>query len=282
MATTPAREGTAGRAEFELEQLWRQFTVGRSPRLRDRLILTYAPLVKYVAGRVSATLPDHVERNELVSDGLVGLIEAVDRYRPGTGVKFESFALPRIKGAMLDRMRSLDWAPRSSRTSQRRIEAALRKIEQRTGTVAGGGEVAHELGVSRQELDNALAEISRSGLVELDRSLPTGDENEGLDLYSRIADANADEPAGEFEREEQRELLVRAIDGLPERERLVIVLFFYEELPLRDISAILGVSESRVSQLQGQAIVRLRTRLHHLAPKAREDEGILEGAGKAA
>lgn len=260
-------------AHAELSVLWSTFVETGCARTRDRLILTYAPLVKYVAGRLGAALPDHVEQSELISDGLVGLIEAVDRYRPGEGVKFESYALPRIKGAMLDRMRSLDWAPRSLRTSQRRIEQTLRKLEQRTGRAPSWDEVAEELGVSREDLDGALAEIGRSALVALDRTYTgAGEEDDGLDLYSRIADPTADEPASELELEEQRELLVKAIDALPERERLVLVLFYYEELPLRAISSMLGVSDSRVSQLQAQALVRLRARLRPLRPESPEPE----------
>lgn len=278
MSTAPTTPPDPTRVNKELEELWRSFTRTRCPRTRDRLILTYAPLVKYVAGRVGSTLPDHVERSDLISDGLVGLIEAVDRFRPSEGVKFESFALTRIRGAMLDRMRSLDWAPRSLRTSQRRIEQTLRKLEQRTGRSPSWDEVADELGVSREELDDALVEIGRSSLVALDRTLlGAGEADDGLDLYSRIADANADEPGSELELEEQRELLVKAIDALPERERLVLVLFYYEELPLRAISSMLGVTDSRVSQLQAQALVRLRARLRHLWPESQESE-----AGQAA
>lgn len=268
----PTRPAGAG-ATAELHSLWTTFVRTRCPRTRDRLILTYAPLVKYAAGRVGSALPDHVEQSELISDGLVGLIEAVDRFRPAEGVKFESYALPRIKGAMVDRMRSLDWAPRSLRTSQRRIEQTLRKLEQRTGEAPSWDEVADELGVSREELDAALTEIGRSSFVALDRTFAgAGEEDDGLDLHNRIADTNADEPGSELVLEEQRELLVKAIDALPERERLVLVLFYYEELPLRAISSMLGVSDSRVSQLQAQALVRLRARLRHLKPESRESE----------
>ena len=263
----PAGEA-ARRADLELDRLWREFARTRCARTRNQLILTYAPLVKYIAVRLCSTLPDHVEKSELVSDGLVGLIEAVDRYRPGEGVRFQSFAVQRIRGAMLDRMRSLDWAPRSLRLTQRQVEEAAAKLEQRLGRIPSWDEVAAELGITRADLDGALAEVGRSSVLALDATLPgAAGEDDAGDLRSRIADGNALDPADDFDLEDRREALVRAIDALPERERLVLVLFYYEELPLRDISSILGVTESRVSQLQGQALVRLRARLHQFDPE---------------
>lgn len=265
MAGSAPSDGSAQAAQ-QVRDLWKRYASKRDPSLRDQLILMYMPLVGYVASTLHRRLPEHVDKEDLHSDGLIGLIEAVDRFQPDEGVKFETFALPRIRGNMLDGMRQLDWVPRSLRSLQRKIDAATAKQMQANQQV-DWDKVADEVGVSRGELDTALANIGRSSVFALDGFVSAEDDEEGS-MYDRLRDPNAPDPLAEAEREERYAALVRAIDVLPERERMVLVLFYYEEQPLKEIAALLGVTESRVSQLQGQALTRLNARLKSYQPAA--------------
>jgi RNA polymerase sigma factor for flagellar operon FliA len=244
----------------EILRLWREFTQTRDDRRRDRLILHYIPLVHYVVSRLSIRLPVHVDSDDLYSDGLEGLIKAVDRFDHTKGMKFSTFAIPRIRGAMIDGMRTLDWVPRSVRKFEREYNAAVARL-QADGREHTDDDVAAMLGISRQELDKSMLDVARASIHTLD-GLLLGDEEDSSGMHDRLADANAPDPHSEAVREERYSALLRAVDSLPERERIVITHFFFEERPLKEIAALLGgVTESRVSQLQGQAAARLRQRL---------------------
>jgi RNA polymerase sigma factor for flagellar operon FliA len=254
MATSPT--------PADLSDIWRMYkTTGRQD-LRDRLILTYAPLVKYVAGRLGTGLPAHVEEGDLVSYGLLGLIGAIERYELDRDVKFETYAIARIKGSIIDELRSLDWVPRSVRSRAREIERAMVELENRLRRAPTDEEIAGEVGITRQEFDDNLSQISRSSVAALDElwtiSSSGGDT---VSLIDTIEDPNADDPSQAMARTEVREQLADAIARLPERERLVISLYYYEELTLREIGEVLGVTESRVSQLHTKAVLRLKVRL---------------------
>lgn len=245
----------------ELEQLWAQYKDDGRQELRDRLILHYAPLVKYVAGRVAVGLPQNVEQSDLVSYGIFGLIDAIDKFDLERGFKFETYAISRIKGAILDELRSIDWVPRSVRAKARGIEKAYAKLEGELHRTPTDEELALELEFSDEQLQATLAQISFVGLVALDEMLSVGGERgDGITLGDTIADARQG-PVAAFEVEEMRELLAQAINRMPEREKTVVTLYYYEGLTLAEIGEILGVTESRVCQIHTKAVLQLRSRM---------------------
>jgi RNA polymerase sigma factor for flagellar operon FliA len=246
----------------DTQQLWLDYTKSKDKHLRDRLILTYAPLVKYVAGRVGSGLPAHVDEEDLVSYGLLGLMGAIDRFDPTRDIKFETFAIARIKGAIIDELRSLDWVPRSVRSRAREIERAMADLEKTLHRAPTDEEIAEKLGITEEELDDSLTDISRSSIAALDELWTiSGSSGDQVSLIDTIEDTTGPEPQAALAQTELREALGEAIARLPEREKLVVTLYYYEELTLREIGDVLGVTESRVSQLHTKAILRLKARL---------------------
>jgi RNA polymerase sigma factor for flagellar operon FliA len=242
--------------------LWQEFKRTGDRGLRDRLILTYAPLVKYVAGRLGSGLPAHVEEGDLVSYGLLGLIGAIERFDPDRDIKFETYAIARIKGSIIDELRSMDWVPRSVRARARDIERAIADLESRLTRAPTDEEIAAKLGITEEEFQGSLLEISRSSIAALDELWASpGSSGDTVALIDTIEDPTAAEPQSAMAHTEVREALGEAISRLPEREKLVVTLYYYEELTLREIGEVLGVTESRVSQLHTKAILRLKARL---------------------
>ena len=250
--------------------LWREYRRTNDEKLRDRLILTYAPLVKYVAGRLGSGLPAHVEEGDLVSYGLLGLIGAIERYDPDRDVKFETYALSRIKGSIIDELRALDWVPRSVRARARDIERAVAELEAKLGRAPNDDEIAGKLGLTEDELEDSLTEISRSSIAALDELWTVSAGGDQIALIDTIEDTQGPEPQSALAQTELREAMADAIARLPEREKLVVTLYYYEELTLREIGEVLGVTESRVSQLHTKAILRLKARLGGSPAAARE------------
>jgi RNA polymerase sigma factor for flagellar operon FliA len=242
--------------------LWQQYRKTKDQGIRDRLILTYAPLVKYVAGRLGSGLPAHVDEGDLVSYGLLGLIGAIERYDPDRDVKFETYAIARIKGAIIDELRAMDWVPRSVRSRAREIERAIAELEKQLLRAPTDEEIAKKVGITEEELEESLTEISRSSIAALDElwtvSSSGGDQ---IALIDTIEDSDAPDPQSTLSQTEMKEAIGEAIARLPEREKLVVTLYYYEELTLREIGEVLGVTESRVSQLHTKAILRLKARL---------------------
>jgi RNA polymerase sigma factor for flagellar operon FliA len=246
----------------DTSQLWYQFRRTRDRAARDRLILTYAPLVKYVAGRLGSGLPAHVDEGDLVSYGLLGLIAAIERFDPGRDVKFETYAITRIRGSILDELRAMDWVPRSVRSRAREIERAIGSLEAKLGRAPTDEEIAARVGISQEELDDSLSDIARSSIAALDELWTTSDSGgEGVALIDTIEDETMPTPAVALSQTEMKETIADAIARLPEREKLVITLYYYEDLTLREIGEVLGVTESRVSQLHTKAVLRLKARL---------------------
>ncbi len=254
-------------AATDTQTLWQDYRKSRDQGLRDRLILTYAPLVKFVAGRVGASLPSHVDEQDLVSYGLLGLIGAIERFDPDREIKFETFAMARIRGAIIDELRSLDWVPRSVRTRARHIERAIAVLERELMRAPTDAEIATKLGITGEELEDSLHEISRSSVAALDELWSPSGGGDQISLIDTIKDETEPDPEMSLEQSEVREALAEAISSLPEREKLVVTLYYYEELTLREIGEVLGVTESRVSQLHTKAILRLKA---HLAGATRE------------
>jgi RNA polymerase sigma factor FliA len=248
--------------ETDSRSLWLDYRRTREKAIRDRLIVNYSPLVKYVAGRLGSGLPAHVEEADLVSYGLLGLMSAIDRYDPERDIKFETYAIARIRGSIIDELRTLDWVPSSVRSWAREIERAIRELETKLSRAPTDEEIAEKVGITTQELEDSLIDISRTSIAALDELWSTSSEGDQVSLLDTLEDPESIKPAEALDENEMREALAEAIDRLPEREKLVITLYYYEELTLREIGEVLGVTESRVSQLHTKAILRLRSRLH--------------------
>lgn len=244
----------------QTEKLWADYKVTRARDLRDKLIIQYSPLVKYVAGRVGVGLPRNVEQSDLVSFGVFGLIDAIEKFDPERGYKFETYAIARIKGAILDELRSIDWVPRSVRSKARTLERAMSKLEAEHHRAPTDDEVADEMGVSQQQLQATLSQISFVGVAALDEMLSGGDRGESVTLGDTVADSG-DGPMGVYEVEEMRQILAESINRMPEREKIVLALYYYEGLTLAEIGRVLGVTESRVCQIHTKAVLQLRSRI---------------------
>jgi RNA polymerase sigma factor FliA len=238
--------------------LWKQYGEARDPATREQLILEYADLIKYVAGRLSIYFGSNVEYDDLIGYGVFGLIDAIEKFDTTKKVKFETYASLRIRGAIIDSIREQDWAPRSLRKKSKDLEKAWSELENGLGHAATDQQVAEHMGISIDELNKLVQEMNMSQMVSLDDYLEQNSES-GLDLSdSTSVDM---QPERRMEGVEVREILSEAIEKLPEKEKLVVSLYYYEELTLKEISAIMKVSESRISQLHTKAILRMRGRL---------------------
>jgi RNA polymerase sigma factor for flagellar operon FliA len=247
----------------ELKELWRRCKEDGDERARERLVVAYSPLVKYVAGRMASGLPSHVEEGDLISYGLIGLIGAIERFDLEREIKFETYAVSRIKGAIIDELRSLDWVPRSVRAKARDVEKIHQQLENQLQRAPTEEEMAVKLGVEVEDFRNTLLEIANSSVLALDDLWTIADADGGLiSLLDTIRDPRAVDPQEEIDAVELKDRLADAIESLPDRERLVIALYYYENLTLREIGEVLGVTESRVSQLHTKAVLGLRGNLH--------------------
>ena len=245
----------------DIQTLWTDFRQTGDQNARDRLILNYSPLVKYVAGRLGAGLPTHVEESHLVSYGLIGLLGAIERFDPTREIKFETFAISRIRGAIIDELRALDWVPRSVRSRARDIEWAIGQLEAQLHRAPTDEEIAKKLDITFDELEDSLDEISRSSIVALDELWTVTSTGDQISLIDTLEDPDSIDPQRNLTDIELRQAIAEAISSLPEREKIVVTLYYYEELTLREIGDVLGVTESRVSQLHTKAILRLRGHL---------------------
>ena len=247
---------------IELKDLWRRYKSSGDERARERLVVAYSPLVKYVSGRMASGLPAHVDEADLISYGLVGLISAIARFEPEREIKFETYAITRIKGAIIDELRSLDWVPRSVRARARAIERANAKLEHRLQRAPTDEEMSVELDMSVQEFRDALLQISNSTIAALDELWTVSDASgDQVSLLDTLQDPDAADPVAALDQVDLKDRMADAIARLPEREKLVIALYYYENLTLREIGEVLGVTESRISQLHTKAVLRLRGRL---------------------
>jgi RNA polymerase sigma factor for flagellar operon FliA len=251
-APEPSVEDVAG--------YWRKFKESGDEGAREGLILHYAPLVKFVAGRVGAGLPRSVEQSDLISYGMFGLIDAIDKFDTDRNIKFETYAVNRIKGAILDELRALDWVPRSVRARAREIQRSLAELEHRLKRSVTEQELAEHMNVPLATLQDQLGEIAGLGFVALDELLDPSERGSAA-IGDLVADVRAVDPGGSFEEQETRYFLSDAINRLPERERLVITLYYYEGLTLAEIGDVLGVTESRICQIHTKSVMSLRNRM---------------------
>jgi len=243
-----------------IEQLWSDYKSTEARSARDRLIVHYSPLVKYVAGRVAVGLPQNIEQADLVSYGIFGLIDAIDKFDLERNIKFETYAIARIKGAIIDELRSIDWVPRSVRAKARNVEKAYSKLEAELLRTPTDAEVAQEMEISEEELHGIFNQISFVGLVALDEMLGGGERGESTTLGDTIPDKR-EGPVQAFEVEEMKHILANAINRLGDREKIVLTLYYYEGLTLAEIGEVLGVTESRVCQIHTKSVLQLRSRL---------------------
>lgn len=261
-AVPPAARGSVRPAPpTSLDELWRSYKASGDGRLREQLILHYSPLVKYVAGCVSVGLPPNVEQADFVSSGVFGLIDAIEKFEPERSIKFETYAITRIRGAMIDELRALDWIPRSVRQKARAVERAYATLEAQLRRTPSEGEVAEEMGIALEELHGVFSQLSLANVVALEELLHVGGEGERLSLMDTLEDTAAENPVEIAEDRELRRLLARAINTLPEREKTVVTLYYYEGLTLAEIGNVLGVTESRVSQIHTKSVLQLRAKL---------------------
>ncbi len=247
---------------IELKDLWRRYKRDGDERARERLVIAYSPLVKYVSGRMASGLPAHVEEADLISYGLGGLISAIERFELEREIKFETYAITRIKGAIIDELRSLDWVPRSVRARARAIERANAKLEHKLQRAPTDDEMAAELEMTVGDFQDALLQISNSTIAALDELWTVSDASgDQVSLLDTLQDPGAPDPAAVMDATDLKDRIADAIARLPEREKLVVALYYYENLTLREIGEVLGVTESRVSQLHTKAVLRLRGRM---------------------
>jgi RNA polymerase sigma factor for flagellar operon FliA len=249
---------------LDLKDVWTEYQETGDRQIRERIITDCMPLVKYVVGKVAASVPDHCDREELIQSGIFGLIDAIERYDPGRETKFETYAILRIRGAVIDELRSRDWVPRSKRKLAREVEAAACEIESRDGRVPSVADLAEAMGLSREEMEETLQQISFVSFVSLDE--PKGGETDGGSLRMRdlLSDTDIAGPSARIELEEKTRALSQAITELPEQERVVVTLYYYEDMRLKDIAELYGVSESRISQIHGRALILLKLRTEQL------------------
>jgi RNA polymerase sigma factor for flagellar operon FliA len=264
MPTSPRRAAaTEPQAGPSLDDLWESFKESGSLDAREQLIIHYSPLVKYVASRVATGLPANVEHADLVSYGIFGLIDALEKFDRSRQIKFETYAIPRIRGAIIDELRSLDWVPRSVRFKAREVEKAYAELESRLKRAPSDREIAEHLGVSLPELHDIVTQISFVSVAALEEVVTSGaDRGEYVSLLDTLADMAAADPASGLEGGETRAMLAAAINSLSEREKVVITLYYFEGLTLAEIGDVLGVTESRVCQIHTKAVGQLRNNLH--------------------
>jgi RNA polymerase sigma factor for flagellar operon FliA len=263
LARLPDPRGEEHRGDADrLEALWREYKATGGERLRERLILHYSPLVKYVAGRVGVGLPSNVDQADCVSYGIFGLIDAIDKFDLDRGIRFEPYAIRRIRGAILDELRALDWIPRSVRAKAKRVERAYASLEGKLRRTPSESEIAEEMGVALSDLHQIFAQLSLINVMALDELLSAStDCPGGVSLGDTLEDAGADDPVAIFESREMRQRLSGAIATLPDRERTVVTLYYFERLTLAEVGQVLGVSESRISQIHTKAMLQLRGKL---------------------
>ena len=250
--------------EREEDLLWEEFHKTKSAKLRDKFIRQYMPLVKYVAGKVAVGMPNSVEFDDLVGFGQFGLLDAINKYDPAKGVKFKTYAVTRIRGAIFDELREIDWVPRSVRQKSREIEDAIVNLEAKLGRTASDAEVAESLKMSEDEYHRTIMKVSGTSILSLNEVWYSGDDNDSMSIGDSIEAPNSLNPDVIAEREEIRKVIVQAINELQKKEKMVIVLYYHEDLTFKEIGEVLEVSESRISQLHTKANHRLRAKLTNL------------------
>lgn len=251
--------------EPELQSTWETYALSRDGQLRERLLIHYLPLVRVVAGRLKVGLPGSVEYDDLVSTGLMGLMNSIESFSPDRGFKFETFAVPRIKGAILDGLREVDWAPRSVRQKSRQLEQAIEKLTVELGRQPHDQEIARELGLEGDDYSHFMEQAGAASVISLDVRISEHDEDDGGSLHEVVADPESPSPLQVLEQRDARETARQLIARLSEQERAVVALYYYEELTFKEIGQVLGVSESRVCQIHTKVLATLRAKMKQIS-----------------
>jgi len=243
------------------DDLWKLYMDERNPLIREIVAEKYSPLVKYVAGKVAIGLPQNIEFEDLIGYGIFGLLDAIDKYDPSRGIKFKTYAVARIRGAIYDELRSIDWVPRSVRQKAKELEKIIGSMENKLGRAVQDEEIAREMAISLDDFHNLLMKISGSSVLSLSDVWYLGDDNDKISVVDTIESPFSLNPDIMVERDEIKRLIYEVITNLPEKEKKVLILYYYEDLTLKEIGKVLEVTESRVSQLHTKAILRLRSKL---------------------
>jgi RNA polymerase sigma factor for flagellar operon FliA len=241
-----------------VQKEWVQFKKDNNPQIRQKLLEEYLPLVKNVAGRMAMGFPKSVELSDLINTGVIGLIEALSNFDPFRGVKFETYAVPRIRGAILDELRSLDWVPRSTRAKSRELEKTTSKLQNQLGRPPSDRELAKSMKISSGELFSTMDDVASTTMLSLDELIYKEEDNRQIPRVETLEDLGSESVLGDLEQEELKAYLIQAISHLSEQERLVVALYYYEELTLKEIGEVMQISESRVSQIHTKAVLKLR------------------------
>lgn len=243
------------------EDLWKIYKKTKDLKVREHFVNQYAPLVKYVAGKIAIGMPQNVDFDDLVGYGVFGLLDAIEKFDPDKDIKFKTYAVTRIRGAIYDELRSIDWVPRSVRQKAKELERVIGKLENRLGRSAKDEEIARELGISVKDLHTLILKISGASILSLSDVWYVGDESDKVSVMETIESPKSLNPDVIVEREEVKNIIVQAISDLPDKEKKVLILYYYEDLTLKEIGEVLQVTESRISQLHTKAIMRLRSKL---------------------
>jgi RNA polymerase sigma factor for flagellar operon FliA len=243
------------------DELWQEYRQNKNPKIRDAFIRQYAPLVKYVAGKVYDGMPATVEFDDLVSYGTFGLLDAIEKFDPEQNVKFKTYAVVRIRGAIFDELRSTDWVPRSVRQKIREVEEAISSLEAQLGRPVSDQEIAGYLKIDENEFVKMMVKISGTSVLSLNEVWFSGDENDKVSIQDSIEGPEALKPDVEIERKEIQRIVFDVINQLPEKEKKIIILYHYEDLTLKEIGQVLDITESRVSQLHSKAMLRIKAKL---------------------
>ncbi|MCR9141372.1 MAG: RNA polymerase sigma factor WhiG [bacterium] len=247
--------------DHEEIELWREYRRSKNREVRDFLVEKYSPLVKYVAGKVAIGMPQNVEFDDLVSYGSFGLLDAIEKFDPDRDIKFKTYAMTRIRGAIFDELRSIDWIPRSIRQKAKQVEETIATLENKLGHTVDDEDIAKEMNLSLDELHTLLTKISGTSMISLNDIWYLGDDNDEVSFMETLESPQNLNPDTLIEKEEIKGVIVEAIKHLPDKEKKVIVLYYYEDLTLKEIGEVLEVTESRISQLHTKAIMRLRGKL---------------------
>ncbi|MCF7802861.1 MAG: FliA/WhiG family RNA polymerase sigma factor [Candidatus Marinimicrobia bacterium] len=247
------------KSEEQVANLWQSYVENPTHEVRSELVKQYLPLVKYIAGRITGNLPSVMSWDDLFHSGVVGLIEAVDRFDPSQQVKFKTFAYTRIRGAMIDELRRVEWGPRSLRDAHKRLEATIEELQSELNTYPTDEQIAEALDVTIDEYYEMLHSVSKRYMLSLDYMYDDGEDDESFTIKKSIEQTEHDEPLDALVKAEEKERLVKIIDHLPDQEKMVIALYYYEELTLREIGEVIGVSESRVSQIHTKVLLYLES-----------------------
>ncbi|NLT94241.1 MAG: FliA/WhiG family RNA polymerase sigma factor [Clostridia bacterium] len=246
----------------EKKELWQNYFANPCPENREKIILAYAPLIKYCAQRIYQGLPANVELDDLLAYGSIGLIDAINKFNPQKNNSFETYAVIRIRGAIIDGLRKMDWIPQSLRRKAKEIERAFITLEQKLGRSPSDTEVAQFLGIDEKELDKQLQDVGNLSIISLEQPIDNG-EKDLLSLNDLLIDDNSPDPTEKIELEDLKKHLARELSMLTEKERLIITLYYYEELTTKEISKILELSEGRISQIHKKAVLKLKSKLYH-------------------